>query len=47
MRLTSFLLATSLEFTAHAAPQDIVKPYAPKQVAPDTWVITGPLIEQQ
>jgi glyoxylase-like metal-dependent hydrolase (beta-lactamase superfamily II) len=42
MRLTALFLAASLTLTAHAGPLDSVKPYAPKQVAPDTWVITGP-----
>ena len=45
MRLTVLFLAASLTLSAHAGPQDTVKPYAPKQVAPGTWVITGPLGE--
>lgn len=45
MRLVTLLLAASLAFTAHAGPKDTVKPHAAKQVAPDTWVITGPLGE--
>jgi glyoxylase-like metal-dependent hydrolase (beta-lactamase superfamily II) len=43
MRLTALFLAISLTLTAHAGPRDSVKPYAPKQVAPGTWVITGPV----
>lgn len=45
MRALALLLAASLTLTAHAGPKDTVKPRPAKQVAPDTWVITGPLGE--
>ena len=45
MRLTALFLAASLTFAAHAGPLDSVKPYPATQVAPGTWVITGPLGE--
>ncbi len=45
MRLTALFFLASLAFGVHAAPGDTVKPYPAKQVAPDTWVITGPLGE--
>ena len=45
MRLTALFFTASLALSAHAAPGDTVKPYPAKQVAPDTWVITGPLGE--
>jgi glyoxylase-like metal-dependent hydrolase (beta-lactamase superfamily II) len=45
MRLTALFFAASLALGAHAAPGDAVKSYPAKQVAPDTWVITGPLGE--
>lgn len=45
MRLTAFFFIASLALSAHAAPGDTVKSYPAKQVAPDTWVITGPLGE--
>lgn len=43
MRLAALLFATCLALTAHAGPKDTVKPHAAKMIAPDTWVITGPL----
>ncbi|MDP2030259.1 MAG: MBL fold metallo-hydrolase [Thiobacillus sp.] len=45
MRLTALFFLASLALSAHAAPGDTVKSYPAKQVAPDTWVITGPLGE--
>ncbi|MDP1927628.1 MAG: MBL fold metallo-hydrolase [Thiobacillus sp.] len=45
MRLTALFFITSLALSAHAAPGDTLKSYPAKQVAPDTWVITGPLGE--
>jgi glyoxylase-like metal-dependent hydrolase (beta-lactamase superfamily II) len=45
MRLATLLFAACFALTAHAGPRDTVKPYPAKQVAPDTWVITGPLGE--
>jgi glyoxylase-like metal-dependent hydrolase (beta-lactamase superfamily II) len=45
MRLATLLFAACFALTAHAGPQDSVKPYAPKQIAPGTWVITGPVEE--
>jgi len=45
MRLTALFFTAGLALSAHAAPGDTVKPYPAKQVAPDTWVITGPLGE--
>jgi len=45
MRLTALFLAASVTLAAHASPQDTVKPYTPEQVAPGTWVITGPVEE--
>lgn len=45
MRLTALFFIASLALSAHAAPGDTVKSYPAKQVAPDTWVITGPLGE--
>jgi glyoxylase-like metal-dependent hydrolase (beta-lactamase superfamily II) len=45
MRLTALLFAASFALSAHAGPTDSVKPHPAKQVAPGTWVITGPLGE--
>ena len=45
MRLTALFFLASLALSAHAAPDGIVKAYPAEQVAPDTWVITGPLGE--
>lgn len=45
MRLAPLLFAACFALTAHAGPKDTVKPLAAKQIAPDTWVITGPLGE--
>ncbi len=45
MRLTALFFTASLALSAHAAPGDTVKPHPAKQVAPDTWAITGPLGE--
>lgn len=45
MRLAPLLFAACFTLTAHAGPADTVKPHPAKQVAPDTWVITGPLGE--
>lgn len=45
MRFAALILTASLSFTVHAGPTDTVKSYPAKQVAPDTWVITGPLGE--
>lgn len=45
MHLTALLLAACLPLAVHAGPGDTIRAYAPKQVAPDTWVITGPLGE--
>ena len=45
MRRAALLLATCLALTAHAGPKDTAKPHAAKKIAPDTWVITGPLGE--
>lgn len=45
MRLAILVITAILSFTAHAAPDDTLKAYPAKQVAPDTWVITGPLGE--
>ncbi|MDO9221737.1 MAG: MBL fold metallo-hydrolase [Thiobacillus sp.] len=45
MRLTALFFITSLALSAHAAPGDTLKSHPAKQVAPDTWVITGPLGE--
>lgn len=45
MRLATLLFAACFTLTAHAGPGDTVKPYPAKQIAPDTWVITGPLGE--
>lgn len=45
MRLIALFCIASLALSAHAAPGDTVKSYPAKQVAPDTWVITGPLGE--
>ncbi len=45
MRIAALLLTACFALTVHAGPKDTVKPHAAKQVAPDTWVITGPLGE--
>jgi glyoxylase-like metal-dependent hydrolase (beta-lactamase superfamily II) len=45
MRLTTLIFIASFALSAQAAPADSVKPYPAKLVAPDTWVITGPLGE--
>lgn len=45
MRALALLFAATLALTAHAGPKDTVKPHPAKQVAPGTWVITGPLGE--
>jgi len=45
MRLTALFFAASLTLNVHAAPGDTIKSYPAQQVAPDTWVITGPLGE--
>lgn len=45
MRLLTCLLAASFSLAAHAGTGDTVKSYPAQQVAPDTWVITGPLGE--
>ncbi|MDP1926300.1 MAG: MBL fold metallo-hydrolase [Thiobacillus sp.] len=46
MRLTAlFFTASLVAFAAHAGPGDTIKAYPAEQVAPDTWVITGPLGE--
>ena len=45
MRFAALLFIACFALTAHAGSQDSVKPYAAKKVAPDTWVITGPLGE--
>lgn len=47
MRMPALFLSASLALSiaAHAAPGDTVKSYPAKQVAPGTWVITGPLGE--
>jgi glyoxylase-like metal-dependent hydrolase (beta-lactamase superfamily II) len=39
------MLATLISSPIHAAPNDIVRDYPAKKVAPDTWVITGPVEE--
>ena len=45
MRLIALFFIASLALSASAAPGDTIKSYPTKQVAPDTWVITGPLGE--
>jgi glyoxylase-like metal-dependent hydrolase (beta-lactamase superfamily II) len=45
MRLSTCLLAASFSLAAHAGPTDTVRDYPAKQVAPGTWVITGPVEE--
>jgi len=45
MRIATLLLTACFTLSAHAGPQDTVKPYPAKEVAPGTWVITGPLGE--
>ncbi|MHB1052806.1 MAG: MBL fold metallo-hydrolase [Thiobacillus sp.] len=45
MRIAALLLTACFTLSAHAGPQDTVKPYPAKEVAPGTWVITGPLGE--
>ncbi|MBT9567087.1 MAG: MBL fold metallo-hydrolase [Thiobacillus sp.] len=45
MRLATLLFAACFAVTAHAGPNDTVKPHPAKQIVPDTWVITGPLGE--
>ena len=45
MRIVALLLTACFTLSAHAGPQDSVKPYPAKEVAPGTWVITGPLGE--
>ncbi|HEY9098516.1 MAG TPA: MBL fold metallo-hydrolase [Thiobacillus sp.] len=45
MRIAALLFTACFALTAHAGPKDTVKPHAAKLVAPDTWVITGPLGE--
>ena len=45
MRTAALLLIACFTLSAHAGPQDTVKPYPAKEVAPGTWVITGPLGE--
>ena len=45
MRIVALLLTACFTLSAHAGPQDTVKPYPAKEVAPGTWVITGPLGE--
>ncbi len=45
MRIAAFFIAATLALGAHAGPRDTVKSYPAKRVAPDTWVITGPLGE--
>ena len=45
MRLITLLLTACLTLAAHAGPRDTVKPHPARQVAPDTWVIVGPLGE--
>ena len=45
MRLAILLFATCFTLAAQAGPKDTVKSHPAKQVAPDTWVITGPLGE--
>ena len=46
MRLsTLFLLAALLSPSLHAAPNDVIRTYPAKKVAPDTYVIHGPLGE--
>lgn len=45
MRLVTVLFAACFTLTVHAGPGDTIKPHPAKLVAPDTWVITGPLGE--
>lgn len=45
MRFAALLFTACFVLTAHAGPQDVVKPHAAKMIAPDTWVIIGPLGE--
>ncbi|MDP1863518.1 MAG: MBL fold metallo-hydrolase [Thiobacillus sp.] len=45
MRIAALLLTACFTLSAHAGPQDTVKPYPAKEVAPGTWVVTGPLGE--
>lgn len=45
MRIFALLLTTLISLTAHAGANDTIRSYPPRQVAPDTWVITGPLGE--
>ena len=45
MRIAALLLTACFTLTAHAGPLDSVKPYPARKIAPDTWVITGPLGE--
>ena len=45
MRFAALLFAASLALSAHAGPRDAVKLHAAKMIAPDTWVIIGPLGE--
>jgi glyoxylase-like metal-dependent hydrolase (beta-lactamase superfamily II) len=45
MRAAALLFTACLALTAHAGPQDTVKPHPARQAAPGTWVIVGPLGE--
>ena len=45
MRFAALLFTACFTLTAHAGPQNSVKPHAAKKIAPDTWVIIGPLGE--
>jgi glyoxylase-like metal-dependent hydrolase (beta-lactamase superfamily II) len=45
MRIIALLAGACMALTAHAGPGDTVRAYPAHEVAPDIWVITGPLGE--